>query len=170
MRPWPACCARPARDLGEAGDLAQDVFVRLCKDDYRLLGQYDPARSAPATWLTVVARSVALDSVRRRRAPSVTLDDAPEGGGRGRAPVEPPWLRIPPGLLSPRQELILTMLYDRDMDPAEVGDGARDRRPDGAEHASQGADPIARPFRAPGRRSRGYVNRLTRTRRERIVG
>jgi RNA polymerase sigma-70 factor (ECF subfamily) len=108
------------RDLSETGDLAQDVFVRLCKDDYRLLGQYDPARAAPATWLTVVARSVALDAVRRRRAPSITLDDAPEAAVAVPA-TEPSWLRIPPGLLSPRQELILTMLYDKDMDPAEVG-------------------------------------------------
>jgi RNA polymerase sigma-70 factor (ECF subfamily) len=108
------------REPGEAADLAQDVFVRLCKDDYRLLGQYDPARAAPATWLTVVARSVALDAVRRRRPPSVTLDDAPETAVAV-APIEPSSLKIPPGLLSPRQQLILTMLYDRDMDPTDVG-------------------------------------------------
>jgi RNA polymerase sigma factor (sigma-70 family) len=111
---------RTGRDLNEASDLAQDVFVRLCKDDYRLLGQYDPARASPATWLTVVARSVALDAVRRRRAPSVTLEDAPEAA-IAVAAIEPTRLRIPAGLLSPRQELILTMLYDRDMDPTEIG-------------------------------------------------
>ncbi|MBI3516048.1 MAG: sigma-70 family RNA polymerase sigma factor [Proteobacteria bacterium] len=108
------------RDLAEAADLAQDVFVRLCKDDYRLLGLYDPSRAAPATWLTVVARSVALDAVRRRRPPAVTLDDAPESAVAVQA-IEPSGFKIPPGLLSPRQELILTMLYHRDMDPAEVG-------------------------------------------------
>ncbi|MBV8165632.1 MAG: sigma-70 family RNA polymerase sigma factor [Alphaproteobacteria bacterium] len=108
------------RDLAEAADLAQDVFVRLCKDDYRLLGLYDPSRAAPATWLTVVARSVALDAVRRRRPPAVTLDDAPESAVAVAA-QEPTRLRIPSGLLSPRQELILTLLYDQDMDPAEVG-------------------------------------------------
>ena len=109
-----------ARDPSEAADLAQDVFVRLCKDEYRLLGQYDPGRAAPATWLTVVARSVALDAVRRRRPAAVALDDAPESAVAV-APQEPTRLKIPPGLLSPRQELILSMLYDRDMDPAEVG-------------------------------------------------
>ncbi len=108
------------RDLADAADLAQDVFVRLCKDDFRLLGQYDPSRAAPATWLTVVARSVALDAVRRRRPAAVALDDAPESAVAVPA-REPSRLRIPPGLLSPRQELILTMLYDRDMDPAEIG-------------------------------------------------
>lgn len=108
------------RDAGDAADIAQDVFVRLCKDDYRLLGQYDPGRAALATWLTVVSRSVALDAIRRRRAPSVALEDAPESAVAV-APVEPTNLKIPDGLLSPRQALILTMLYDRDMDPAEVG-------------------------------------------------
>lgn len=108
------------RELAEAADLAQDVFVRLCKDDYRLLGQYDPARAAPATWLTVVARSVALDAVRKRRPLSVHIDDVPESAVAVAA-VEPIRLRIPPGLLSPRQELILSMLYDKDMDPSEIG-------------------------------------------------
>lgn len=108
------------REAAEIADIAQDVFVRLCKDDYRLLGQYDPSRAAPGTWLTIVARSVALDAVRRRRPASVTLDDAPEAAIAVPA-AEPTHLRIPPGLLSPRQELILTMLYDRDMDPSEIG-------------------------------------------------
>ena len=68
----------------------------------------------------MVSRSVALDAVRRRRPPSVTLDDAPEAAVAVAA-VEPTRLKIPAGLLSPRQELILTMLYDRDMDPTEIG-------------------------------------------------
>jgi RNA polymerase sigma factor (sigma-70 family) len=108
------------RDLGDVPDLVQDVFVRLCKDDFRLLAQYDPTRAAPMTWLTLVARSTALDQIRRKQLAKVALDDAPESAVAV-APVEPTdRLKIPPGLLSPRQELILAMLYDRDMDPAEV--------------------------------------------------
>ena len=34
-----------AQEGGEAEDLAQDVFIRLCKDDFRLLKTYDPARA-----------------------------------------------------------------------------------------------------------------------------
>ena len=63
---------------GEVDDIAQDVFLRLCKDDYRLLRQFDPARAGLTTWLTIVARSVAHDAIRRRRAPTQTLDDTPE--------------------------------------------------------------------------------------------
>ena len=103
----------------EVDDIAQDVFLRLCKDDYRLLRQYDPARAGLTTWLTIVARSVAHDAIRRRRAPTQTLDDTPEAA----LAVEPQiheTIKIPPGLLSPRQQLILTMLYDREMEVAEV--------------------------------------------------
>ena len=43
-------------------DAAQDVFVRLCAGDFRLLKTYDPARASLATWLAVVARSAAVGS------------------------------------------------------------------------------------------------------------
>ncbi|HWK45987.1 MAG TPA: sigma-70 family RNA polymerase sigma factor [Stellaceae bacterium] len=105
---------------GDAEDAAQDVFVRLCKDDFRLLRQYDPTRAGLGTWLTIVARSVAHDGIRRRRAPTVPIDDAPESALAVQPPVLPEKLKIPPDLLSPRQQLVLTMLYDQDMDVAEI--------------------------------------------------
>jgi RNA polymerase sigma factor (sigma-70 family) len=104
---------------GEVDDIVQDVFLRLCKDGYRLLRQFDPARAGITTWLTIVARSVAHDAIRRRRAPTQTLDDTPESA----LAVEPrltETVKIPPGLLSPRQQLVLTMLYDREMEVGEV--------------------------------------------------
>ncbi|MBX6369962.1 MAG: sigma-70 family RNA polymerase sigma factor [Rhodospirillales bacterium] len=109
-----------ARDEAEAEDLAQDVFVRLCKDDFRLLKTYDPARASLSTWLTIVARSTARDALRRKRAPQLTLEDAPEPA-LAVDPVEPAEkLAIPEGLLSPRQKEVLDMLYERDMDVAEI--------------------------------------------------
>ncbi len=33
-----------AQDGGEAEDLAQEVFIRLCKDEFRLLRAYWPTR------------------------------------------------------------------------------------------------------------------------------
>jgi len=103
----------------DVDDLVQDVFVRLCKDDYRLLRQYDPARAGLSTWLTVVTRSVAHDGIRRKRMTTQTLDDTPEH----LLAVEPAHrepVKIPDGLLSPRQSLILTLLYEQEMDVAEV--------------------------------------------------
>ena len=105
---------------GDIEDLTQEVFVRLCKDDFRLLRTYDPARAAMSTWLTIVARSTARDALRRRRADSVPIDTVPEAQ-LAVDPVEPVQkLKLPEALLSPRQREILAMLYDRDMDVAEI--------------------------------------------------
>lgn len=101
-------------------DLTQDVFIRLCKDDFRLLRNYDPARASVSTWLTIVARSTARDGLRRRRGESVPIEAVPEAQ-LAIDPVEPVRkLKLPEALLSPRQREILAMLYDREMDVAEV--------------------------------------------------
>lgn len=105
---------------GEIEDLTQEVFVRLCKDRFRLLRSYDPSRAALSTWLTIVARSTARDALRRRRLESVPIENVPEAQ-LAVAPVEPVQkLKLPEALLSPRQREILAMLYDREMDVAEV--------------------------------------------------
>jgi RNA polymerase sigma factor (sigma-70 family) len=109
-----------AQDGAEAEDLAQEVFVRLCKDGFRLLKTYDPARAGLTTWLTIVARSTARDAQRRRRIQGVPVDSVPEAVFAV-APVEPvEKLRLPTDLLSPRQREILAMLYDKDMEVAEI--------------------------------------------------
>jgi RNA polymerase sigma factor (sigma-70 family) len=108
--------ARPGTELE---DLVQDVFARLCKDGFRLLKSYDPTRAGLSTWLTIVARSAARD-VQRRRQPLVTpIDTVPESFlAVNDTPHEK--VRLPEGLLSPRQKLVLTLLYERDMDVAEI--------------------------------------------------
>ena len=94
--------------------------MRLCKDDFRLLRSYDPARASISTWLTIVARSTARDALRRRRAEAVPIESVPEAR-LAVEPVEPAIrLKLPEALLSPRQREILAMLYDREMDVAEI--------------------------------------------------
>ena len=104
----------------EVEDLTQEACLRLCKDDFRLLRSYDPARASLSTWLTIVARSTARDGLRRRRAEAVPIEAVPEAQ-LAIDPVEPVQrLKLPEALLSPRQREILAMLYDRDMDVAEI--------------------------------------------------
>jgi RNA polymerase sigma factor (sigma-70 family) len=108
-----------ARHGIDVEDIVQEVFTRLCKDDFRLLKTYDPARAGLSTWLTIVARSTARD-MQRRRQPLVTpIDSVPE---MLLAVTDEPRekLRLPDELLSPRQKLVLTMLYEREMDVAEI--------------------------------------------------
>ena len=109
-----------ALNHGDVEDLTQEVFVRLCKDNFRLLRSYRPERAALSTWLTIVARSTGRDALRRRRLDPVPLEAVPEAQ-LAVDPVEPVYrLKLPQALLSPRQREILTMLYDREMDVAEV--------------------------------------------------
>lgn len=108
-----------ARPGTEPDDLVQEVFTRLCKDNYRLLKTYDPTRAGLSTWLTIVARSTARDVQRRRQIGVTSIDTVPEIMlATQDEPREK--LRLPLELLSPRQKLILTMLYERDMEVAEI--------------------------------------------------
>jgi RNA polymerase sigma factor (sigma-70 family) len=109
-----------AANSGDIEDLTQEVFVRLCKDDFRLLRSYDATRASLSTWITIVARSTARDALRRRRPDSVPIDAVPEVYLKIDA-IEPlPKLKLPEALLSPRQREILGMLYDGEMDVAEI--------------------------------------------------
>jgi RNA polymerase sigma-70 factor (ECF subfamily) len=107
------------REGTEAEDLLQEVLVRLCKDDFRLLKTYDPARAGLSTWLTIVARSTARDVQRRHRPPQSALEDVPETL-LAVTDVHREPLKLPKDLLSPRQQLVLSLLYERDLDVAEV--------------------------------------------------
>lgn len=108
-----------ARERVEIEDLTQDVFTRLCKDGFRLLKTFDPSRAGMSTWLTIVARSTARDMQRRRQLALSPLDNVPESALATSSPP-PERLSLPKDLLSPRQALVLSLLYERDMDVAEI--------------------------------------------------
>ena len=111
-----------AREAADVEDLTQEVFLRLCKDDFRLLRSYDPARAGISTWITIVARSTARDAMRRHRPVLMPIDAVPEGR-LAVDPIEPAQkLKLPEALLSPRQREILSMLYDREMEVAEIAE------------------------------------------------
>jgi RNA polymerase sigma factor (sigma-70 family) len=114
-----------APTTSDVEDLTQEVFVRLCKDDFRLLRSYDATRASLSTWITIVARSTARDSLRRRRPNSIPIDTVPEAYLKVDAVEPTPKLKLPEALLSPRQREILGMLYDGEMDVAEVATALR---------------------------------------------
>ncbi|MDH3745214.1 MAG: sigma-70 family RNA polymerase sigma factor [Acidobacteriota bacterium] len=57
------------RDLGEAHDLAQEVFLKA----YRALDRYDSSYKF-STWLFRVAQNAAIDRIRKRRLVLVSMD------------------------------------------------------------------------------------------------
>lgn len=109
----------PAGRSADVEDVVQDVFIRLCARDFKLVKSYDPARAKVTTWLTVIATSTAIDHLRRQKRKTDSLENVPEVQ-LSVAPVEPVRIKIPDGLLSPRQAIVLEMLYQREMEVAEV--------------------------------------------------
>ncbi|EQD30808.1 RNA polymerase sigma factor, partial [mine drainage metagenome] len=55
------------RDRAQAEDVLQQVFLQV----WRTARHYDSSRGAPMAWLTQIARTRALDSLRRRRRESL---------------------------------------------------------------------------------------------------
>ena len=77
---------------GDIEDLAQEVFVRLCKDEFRLLRSYDATRASLSTWITIVARSTARDALRRRRPDGARAPVfEPARGGASRPQIGHTW-------------------------------------------------------------------------------
>jgi RNA polymerase sigma-70 factor (ECF subfamily) len=111
----------PAGRVADAEDVVQDVFVKLCQHDFRLLRRYDAARAKITTWLTVVANSAAVDHLRRLRRRTEDIEAMPESI-LAVDPVIHEEVKIPEGMLSPRQALVLELLYQRDMTPGEAAE------------------------------------------------
>ncbi len=111
----------PAGRGHDVDDVVQEVFVKLCRRQYHLLRSYDPDRAKLTTWLTVIATSTSIDHLRRQSAPTAALDAVPEAA----LAVDPkPFerIKIPPDLLSPRQALVLELLYQRELEVAEAAE------------------------------------------------
>ena len=118
---------RGAAARAEVEDTVQDVFLRLVKDDCRLLRSYDANRASLSTWLTLVARSTAIDRLRRKRPPPTVPLEASDmthsshsshSSQASRAARLHP--EIPLHVLSARQRLVMTLLFDEQLSVAEA--------------------------------------------------
>lgn len=57
-------CLRISQDRSAAEDILQDVYVRV----WNRAASFDPARASPITWLSTIARNMAIDWLRARGA------------------------------------------------------------------------------------------------------
>jgi RNA polymerase sigma-70 factor (ECF subfamily) len=69
--------SRMLRDRDEAEDVLQNTFWQV----WGRAEQYDARRASPIAWLVMLARSRALDVLRRRRPQATAEVEAPDAGG-----------------------------------------------------------------------------------------
>ena len=105
-------------DQEDIKDVTQNVFVRLVKRDCHLLRNYDPQRCSLPTYLTIVARSTAIDFLRYGFMNTVPLDDFSDLRLEAPQPQAP--ADFPSGVLTERQVTVMRLLFDKDLDVATV--------------------------------------------------
>ncbi len=111
---------RIVRERSDAEDIVQEVFVQA----WRQAARFDAGRGTPEAWLCTIARSRALDRLRRRAARREDLaDDTP---GRESARVAAPQaelaLAVRQALLSlaPEQRNALELAYYEGLSQSEI--------------------------------------------------
>lgn len=66
--------ARAVLPSADIDDVLQEAYLKI----WRHAGSFDPALSSPISWMSVIVRNTALDSVRRNRLPTTELEFAAE--------------------------------------------------------------------------------------------
>ncbi len=115
---------RGAHDPELVLDIVQEVFVKLIKDDFRLLRKFDSSRSAPATYLSVIARSSTLDELKKRRLKSDPLRE--DVGETLTIPPEPErgdlLETLPDGLLTGGMLRVMILLFREELSVTEAAE------------------------------------------------
>lgn len=109
-------------DQWDVNDVVQEVFIRLIKDDYRLIKSYNPDKASLVTWLTIISRSTAIDFLRRRRLETVSLEEDEALNIPVAENFSDSSIDIPPDLLSARQKLVLKLLFEKGLEPSEIAE------------------------------------------------
>lgn len=119
----------------EHEDVSQEVYLKFAREDYKLLRHFDPAKAKLSTFVGVVARSAAIDYLRKLKPAAEDIDDHAEklaSTDHGTQPCHTPgfghqtsikdsvFKGLPASLISDKQRHILCLLYDHDLDPEDV--------------------------------------------------
>ena len=117
-----AVALRVLGDTGAAEDVLQEVFMQL----WRNPGAFDAARGSLGSWLAVITRNRAIDSLRKRR-PETDIEDvvlavAPDLAGEADRARVAEKVRNVMGSMAPAQRGALEMAYWEGMSHSEIAD------------------------------------------------
>jgi RNA polymerase sigma-70 factor (ECF subfamily) len=122
---WLLACIRRIVDDGQAEDVLAEVYIQV----WRSLSAYDETRAVPSAWLAMIARSRALDHLRREhhRGGQGSADRNGDEviGGEGPEELltrsqEARLLRLSLAALDPHERLVLGLAYFRECTQPEI--------------------------------------------------
>jgi len=106
-------------DEHDVNDICQNTFLKLFINNCSVLKSYDQNKSKFSTWITVVSRNLAIDYIRKIKEKNTPISDIVDslhmGGVTGREKIS-----VPEDVISPRQHLVLRMIYDDGLDVEET--------------------------------------------------
>jgi RNA polymerase sigma-70 factor (ECF subfamily) len=113
---------RILHDRTEAEDVVQEVFVQV----WRQATRFDPRRGSPEAWVCTIARSRALDRMRRRTSRPEDARTAPPGAVA--LPRSDEALAVRKALegLSPDQRRALELAYYEGLTQSEISERLRE--------------------------------------------
>ena len=107
---------RVLRDASEAEDVVQEVFVQV----WRQAGRYDPGRGSPEAWVCTMARTRALDRLRRRVSRREEPSEAAPSPSGGPTPDTALAVRAALGSLSDEQRKAVELAYFEGLTQSEI--------------------------------------------------
>jgi RNA polymerase sigma-70 factor (ECF subfamily) len=117
-----AVALRVLCDTGAAEDVLQEVFLQL----WRRPSAFDSARGSLGSWLAVITRNRAIDSIRKRRPETdienVVLSVSPDFAGEADRATAAEKVRGVMGAMAPAQRSALEMAYWEGMSHSEIAD------------------------------------------------
>lgn len=115
-----AVALRVLGDTGSAEDVLQEVFLQL----WRNPNAFDAARGSLGSWLAVITRNRAIDSLRKRRPETdiedVVLSVSPDLAGEAELARASQKVRGVMGSMTPVQRSALEMAYWEGMSHSEI--------------------------------------------------
>jgi RNA polymerase sigma-70 factor (ECF subfamily) len=109
---------RILRNTAEAEEVIQEVFVQI----WRQAERFDPARGSVEAWICTIARSRALDRLRRRTSRREDSDEAIPGATDTPKTVEALAVRKALESLSPDQRTALELAYYEGLTQSEIAE------------------------------------------------
>ena len=101
----------------EIEDVFQDVALKILCNNY--LERFDRSRSSITTWLGIIARTTAIDHLRRQRGDLYDIDEqAIPSITNFESRIEP--LSLPPHLLTDRQQEVVELCFLSGLDAGEI--------------------------------------------------